>query len=236
MGRLLLIARGAALNAWLTAHRLGWWAGIAIGISLCAAWLRFRRTSRITRLFRANLRCYCAARRVGASIDEAIQSMVRHRYRASVEQQQALRLIAAVPTPDIEKIRVMQRKANLGMNAVLSLSLALGRLIAGIGRQPLEEVAPRYFGQLMEALRKTATRATHSNVLQHLCGYLKRVLSAAEKQELQQLIDQYRQGTVPLVVPLTLIKHHFRRHPDAYIAQQAYLQPHPAELGLRNAL
>ena len=113
---------------------------------------------------------------------------------------------------------------------------ALGRLIAGIGRQPLEELAPRYFEQLMEALKKTATRATHSNVLQHLCGYLKRVLSSAEKQELQQLIDQYRQGTIPLVVPLTLIKHHFRRYPDAYIAQQAYLQPHPAELGLRNAL
>ncbi|SFA93999.1 YbgA family protein [Azotobacter beijerinckii] len=113
---------------------------------------------------------------------------------------------------------------------------ALGRLIAGLGRQPLEEIAPRYFSQLMEALKKTATRGTHSNVLQHLCGYLKRVLSAAEKQELQQLIDQYRQGTVPLVVPLTLIKHHFRRHPDAYIAQQAYLQPHPEALGLRNAL
>lgn len=108
MGRLLLIARGAALIAWLISHRLEWWAGIAIGISLCAAWLRFRRTSRITRLFRANLRCYCAARRGGESIDEAVQSMVRRRYRSSVEQEQALRLIAAVPTPDIEKIRVMR--------------------------------------------------------------------------------------------------------------------------------
>ncbi len=45
-----------------------------------------------------------------------------------------------------------------------------------------------------------------------------------------------RHGSVPLVVPLTLLKHHFRRHPHAYIAQQAYLQPHPTELGLRNAL
>jgi len=113
---------------------------------------------------------------------------------------------------------------------------ALGRLVAELDRQPLEEIAPRYFRQLMEALKKTATRATHSNVLQHLCGYLKRALGSADKQELQQLIDQYRQGDIPLVVPLTLIKHHFRRYPDAYIAQQAYLQPHPAELGLRNAL
>ena len=88
----------------------------------------------------------------------------------------------------------------------------------------------------MSALKKCATRGTHSNVLQHLSGYLKRALSPAEKQEMQQLIGQYRDGIVPLVVPLTLLKHHFRRHADRYIAEQAYLQPHPEPLSLRNAL
>jgi enolase len=43
-----------------------------------------------------------------------------------------------------EKIQIMQRKANLGMNAVLSLSLALGRLIAA-----------RDGGELPDALRET---------------------------------------------------------------------------------
>jgi uncharacterized protein YbgA (DUF1722 family) len=53
---------------------------------------------------------------------------------------------------------------------------------------------------------------------------------------MQTIIGQYRQGIVPLVVPLTLLKHHFRQHPDRYIAQQAYLQPHPENLSLRNAI
>lgn len=53
---------------------------------------------------------------------------------------------------------------------------------------------------------------------------------------MQQLIEQYRRGYVPLVVPLTLLKHHFLLHPDHYVAQQVYLQPHPATLSLRNAL
>jgi uncharacterized protein YbgA (DUF1722 family) len=88
----------------------------------------------------------------------------------------------------------------------------------------------------MTALKKCATRGTHSNVLQHISGYLKQALSAADKQEMQALISQYRQGIVPLVVPLTLLKHHFRQHPDRYIAQQAYLQPHPENLSLRNAI
>jgi enolase len=39
-----------------------------------------------------------------------------------------------------EKIQVMQRKANLGMNALLSLSLALGRLVAARDGKELPEV------------------------------------------------------------------------------------------------
>ena len=58
----------------------------------------------------------------------------------------------------------------------------------------------------------------------------------AAEQEMQQLIGQYRDGIVPLVVPLTLLKHHLRRHPQPYLALQAYLQPHPENLSLRNAI
>ena len=112
----------------------------------------------------------------------------------------------------------------------------LGRAVAQSADTPLAEFAPAYFSQLMAALKNPASRGSHSNVLQHLAGYLKRALSPPEKQELQQLIEQYRVGTVPLVVPMTLIKHHFRRHPDDYIARQSYLRPHPEDLGLRNAL
>ncbi|MBF6622119.1 MAG: DUF1722 domain-containing protein [Pseudomonas stutzeri] len=112
----------------------------------------------------------------------------------------------------------------------------LGRAVAQSADTPLQEFAPRYFSQLMAALKQPASRGSHSNVLQHISGYLKHALSSPEKQELQHLIQQYRLGVVPLVVPMTLIKHHFRRHPDAYIERQAYLQPHPENLSLRNAL
>ena len=113
---------------------------------------------------------------------------------------------------------------------------ALGRLVATVGKQPLEAFAPSYFSQLMAALKKTASRGTPTNVLQHLSGYLKRDLGTQDKQELQRLIDQYREGVVPLVVPMTLLKHHFRRHPDRYVATQVYLQPHPEDLSLRNGI
>ena len=112
----------------------------------------------------------------------------------------------------------------------------LGRLLGNLHQHDLRELAPRYFSELMAALKKCATRRTHSNVLQHLSGYFKQALSSTDKQEMQQLISQYRNGVVPLVVPMTLLKHHLRRNPDAYLAQQSYLQPHPENLSLRNAL
>ncbi|MBD9423727.1 DUF1722 domain-containing protein [Pseudomonas sp. PDM15] len=113
---------------------------------------------------------------------------------------------------------------------------ALGRLLSNLSNQDLVDLAPRYFRQLMDALSRPATRGTHSNVLQHLSGHLKQHLGDAERTELQRLIEQYRTGVIPLVVPLTLLRHHFNRHPDAYVANQDYLQPYPDDLSLRNAI
>ncbi|URN87552.1 MAG: DUF523 and DUF1722 domain-containing protein [Pseudomonas protegens] len=113
---------------------------------------------------------------------------------------------------------------------------ALGNLLGSMGKGDATLIGPRYFSQLMEALSRCATRGTHSNVLQHISGYFKRAISSEDKEEMQRLISQYRQGIVPLVVPLTLLKHHLRQNPDPYIAQQLYLQPHPEDLSLRNAI
>jgi len=112
----------------------------------------------------------------------------------------------------------------------------LGKMLGSMGRGDAELIGPSYFSLLMAALTRCATRGTHSNVLQHISGYLRRSISDADREEVQHLIGQYRQGIVPLVVPLTLLKHLFRVHPDPYIAQQVYMQPHPETLSLRNAI
>ncbi|CAG8868047.1 hypothetical protein PS627_02808 [Pseudomonas fluorescens] len=113
----------------------------------------------------------------------------------------------------------------------------LGRLLGTMSREDdPQAIGTRYFGQLMHALRRCASRGTHCNVLQHLVGYLREDLSTDDRLELQRLISEYQKGTVPLVVPLTLLKHHLHNHPDPYLLQQAYLNPHPASMGLRNAI
>lgn len=111
---------------------------------------------------------------------------------------------------------------------------ALGRLVADVRHDTLKETARDYLAGFMSALQRPATRKRHANVLQHLMGYLKRSLDGDDKTELLACIDSYRLGRLPLIVPITLLRHHFRRHPDPYVAQQYYLEPHPAELMLRN--
>lgn len=113
---------------------------------------------------------------------------------------------------------------------------ALGRMLADAGRHAPEAIGERYFVALMDVLSKLASRKTHTNVLMHLQGYLKKKISYREKQELAGIIEQYRTAQIPLVVPVTLLRHHFNNHPDPYINRQAYLKPYPDDLSLRNAI
>jgi uncharacterized protein YbgA (DUF1722 family)/uncharacterized protein YbbK (DUF523 family) len=110
----------------------------------------------------------------------------------------------------------------------------LGRLVAEAGKSGLEQRCRQYISDLMTALRKIATPGQHSNVLMHIMGFFKQSLDADDKAELLDLIEEYRQQRVPLIVPITLLKHYLRRFPDEYLANQYYLNPHPKELMLRN--
>jgi uncharacterized protein YbgA (DUF1722 family)/uncharacterized protein YbbK (DUF523 family) len=112
----------------------------------------------------------------------------------------------------------------------------LGKMVATVGTTPIREFANRYIADVMAALKTRATRRSHVNVLQHLMGFLKNNLDAEDKEEMLDTISSYHRGEVPLIVPITLMKHHFRRHPDPYIQQQYYLSPHPRELMLRNLI
>jgi uncharacterized protein YbgA (DUF1722 family)/uncharacterized protein YbbK (DUF523 family) len=110
----------------------------------------------------------------------------------------------------------------------------LGRLVAAVKAEPLTAWLERYAEAFMRALRSPATPRKHVNVLQHIAGFFKSRLGAAEKRELAGLIEDYARGLVPLIVPITLINHHVARLDVTYVRDQIYLHPHPRELMLRN--
>jgi len=112
----------------------------------------------------------------------------------------------------------------------------LGRMLADAGNQDVETLSAEFIQTLMAALSHSTTRASHSNALFHISGYLKRDISPAQRQRLRALIEDYRTGTVPLIVPITMLKHYFAERPDAYINSQVFLTPYPDALQLRNSI
>ncbi|HLB01464.1 MAG TPA: DUF523 and DUF1722 domain-containing protein [Bacteroidota bacterium] len=110
----------------------------------------------------------------------------------------------------------------------------LGRLVGNVKKTPMSELKEKYSELYMECLKVRATVRKNVNVLQRIVGFLPEELPGGDKKEVLQVIEDYRKGFVPLVVPLTLLRHHVRAHSIGYIANQVYLNPHPKELMLRN--
>jgi len=110
----------------------------------------------------------------------------------------------------------------------------MGRMIARGKEIPVKKLYKDYETLLMEALKLKSTIRKNTNVLQHMMGYFKKQLSADEKQEILEIIKQYRSGHIPVIVPVTLINHYVRKYKQPYLTQQTFLNPYPIDLQLRN--
>jgi uncharacterized protein YbgA (DUF1722 family)/uncharacterized protein YbbK (DUF523 family) len=126
---------------------------------------------------------------------------------------------------------------------------AMGRLVANVAEAGKTAGAPdaapaagsgtaallsQYEALLLKTLAKPATVARNVNVLDHMAGYFRKLITDDERLELREAVEDYRRGFTPLIAPVTLFKHHVRKHGVAYLAGQSYLNPHPLELKLRN--
>ena len=108
----------------------------------------------------------------------------------------------------------------------------LGRLTANL-KTNLPDIAATYINLFMQTLKKPTTKKNQVNVLQHMMGYLRKVIDKTDKQELMDSIDAYRDSEVPIIVPLTLIRHHLNKNPGLFIEKQKFLEQRPAILNTR---
>jgi uncharacterized protein YbgA (DUF1722 family)/uncharacterized protein YbbK (DUF523 family) len=112
----------------------------------------------------------------------------------------------------------------------------IGKFLANLSNKSIDDIAQEFISLLMAALGHHASRKGNTNAMMHLRGYLKLHINSQEKQELGHLIESYTKGFVPLVVPLTLLKHHLMTLDNPYLKQQTFWSPHPDDLGLRNVV
>ncbi|MNR98300.1 hypothetical protein D3C71_1128230 [compost metagenome] len=100
----------------------------------------------------------------------------------------------------------------------------------------LEAFFVAYRDKLMAIMKQPASRKNHTNVLMHIQGYFREQLNARQRLELREVILNYRAGQLPILAPLTLLKHYLAEHPDNYLLTQNYFDPYPQDLGLRLAI
>jgi uncharacterized protein YbgA (DUF1722 family) len=111
---------------------------------------------------------------------------------------------------------------------------AMGALVAGGKGMPGDELFDRYAEMLNQAMAHKPTPRKNADVLMHIMGHFKAMLTADEKQECLEIIDNYKRELIPLIVPVTLMNHYVRKYRAHYLRDQFYLAPHPLELKLRN--
>jgi uncharacterized protein YbgA (DUF1722 family) len=109
----------------------------------------------------------------------------------------------------------------------------LGQLVARAIDLPWADCLAAYEEGFLLALAKLPSPGRHVNVLQHFAGFLKEA-AAGDREDLHRVFQEYRRGILPLITPVTLLNHHLRRLGHAWVDEQTYLDPYPAELGLRS--
>lgn len=110
----------------------------------------------------------------------------------------------------------------------------LGKLLGESSVFNTDEIFDTYGVLLFRSLALKATPKKNSDVLMHAMGYFKRELDSGDKQELLAMILAYKSGKIPLIMPITLIKHYARKLDKPYLTQQYFFSPHPSELKLLN--
>jgi uncharacterized protein YbgA (DUF1722 family)/uncharacterized protein YbbK (DUF523 family) len=146
------------------------------------------------------------------------------RWRQMAAERKTLGNIVAFHTA--HKLQIMSHSVNYYRE--------MGRLVAHGKELDLPTLYKQYELIFMQALSLKATVKKNVNVLQHMAGYFKKQLSKDEKQELQEVIEQYHRNITPLIVPITIFNHYVRKYNQEYLKKQFYLNPHPIELKLRN--
>jgi len=110
----------------------------------------------------------------------------------------------------------------------------MGQLVANAKKIKTAEFKTRYSKLFMAALSYKSTPKKNTDVLLHMMGFLKKILTREEKKNILSVIEDYRNELLPLVVPVTLICYQAKKHNIEYLLNQVYLNPHPKELMLRN--
>ncbi|QCJ71108.1 DUF1722 domain-containing protein [Providencia heimbachae] len=103
-----------------------------------------------------------------------------------------------------------------------------GKLVAELKKgDDLKLFFSQYKAHLMEIFGCLPSKNIQVNALSHMQGYFKRKASPDEKKHLLGLINDYREGSLPISQPLAMMQQLLTLYPDNYLSGQYYFEPYP---------
>lgn len=105
----------------------------------------------------------------------------------------------------------------------------MGRLLSN-SNKTLKYLKEQYGKLLIQILSGNPKITSNINVLMHSMGYFSRDLSTEEKSFFLENLQRYREGRIPLLVNLNLIKSWILRFEEEYLDKQTFFQPYPEDL------
>jgi uncharacterized protein YbgA (DUF1722 family)/uncharacterized protein YbbK (DUF523 family) len=106
----------------------------------------------------------------------------------------------------------------------------LGKIVANHEKKPYEEVYEEYRNGLQKVMIRAPSCGNNINVLQNSMGYFSDDLKKVEKDYFLEKLEQYREGKIPLIGPVDIMKSWIIRFDEEYLLKQSYFNPYPEDL------
>jgi uncharacterized protein YbgA (DUF1722 family)/uncharacterized protein YbbK (DUF523 family) len=106
----------------------------------------------------------------------------------------------------------------------------LGRIVANHDKQPFHLLIEDYRNHLGAAFARIPRYGNYINSMMHIFGYFSESLSSKEKQFVLDTFEKYKNGKMPLSVPMNLLKSYVIKYEQAYLLEQSIWSPFPEEL------
>lgn len=110
----------------------------------------------------------------------------------------------------------------------------MGHVVANRQNMPFDQILKQYEREFLEAINQRSNIAKTYNVLHHIYGYFKKIISTEEKEHLLTAIEEFKEEIIPLIAVTKLLNLYVKRFEMDYLKTQKFLNPYPAKLGLRS--
>jgi len=106
----------------------------------------------------------------------------------------------------------------------------LGNIVANHERKDPVQVMQDYEKAIRNTMENPPKATNRINVLMHIFGYFSKELSGEEKRFFSETVELYREGRIPFISALTMLRSWAIRFGDDYLMYQSYFEPYPDDL------